>query len=262
MKVLVINLRRSKERRAHIAEQMRHISMDFEFVEAVDGAALSFEDLSRLTEGRATSSLKPSEVGCALSHVEACRRIANSGGPGGLILEDDVRLPHDLMRIVEAVMPHLRSKEVISLNVRGVRRVEFSSQQVEQTPYGFIHYPMAWGSVMGAAAYLCGRGAAEAIATYNHPVKCHADHWWIFHEAGAITSLRALIPAPVDLMAFESTIGYASSNPWKRLLLRAANRRLLHPVRALRRHALLRQQARNVVVVDQASPLAPSGSGM
>lgn len=49
MKVFVINLARSTERRASMEQQLSLLNLDYEIVEAVDGSQLSYSDIMRET---------------------------------------------------------------------------------------------------------------------------------------------------------------------------------------------------------------------
>jgi glycosyl transferase family 25 len=76
MKVFVINLARSTERRASIEQQPSHLNLDDEITEAVDGSQLSYSDIMR--EMRLLNyALSCGEVGCALSHIGIYRKAAS-----------------------------------------------------------------------------------------------------------------------------------------------------------------------------------------
>jgi len=97
MKVYVINLESAHERLAFMTKQLGEAGVAFERFPAVDGRALSEEELrqlgapllQRLFMGR---KLLSGEIGCALSHMRIWEKIIKEGDELACILEDDVTL--------------------------------------------------------------------------------------------------------------------------------------------------------------------------
>jgi glycosyl transferase family 25 len=93
--VFVINLERSADRRARIAEAFAAIGVKVRFHAAVDGAASDlrtsplYDRASRVAAygGDLTSR----EIACYLSHLSVMRRCLEEGIERAIILEDDVR---------------------------------------------------------------------------------------------------------------------------------------------------------------------------
>ena len=79
--VQVINLARRPDRLARITSDLRRVGIDFEIQVAVDGHLDSEEHHS--------PTLSKAEVGCWKSHLNAMRRLVETGGSYSLILEDD-----------------------------------------------------------------------------------------------------------------------------------------------------------------------------
>jgi hypothetical protein len=112
-----------------------------------------------------------------------------------------------------------------------------------------------WGATQGAAAYLIDRTVARGIADYNFPVRRRADHLWEFYKAGAIFSMKALLPSPVRLMPFEPSIGYKASFNMGKFSLEYKARQTLVFARRMRRLLLIRKQERNISLIDASSPI-------
>lgn len=74
MKVFVINLARSTERRTSIEQHLSRLNLDYEIVEAVDGSQLSYSDIMRETRPL-NYALSCGEIGCALSHINIYRKM-------------------------------------------------------------------------------------------------------------------------------------------------------------------------------------------
>ncbi|QZX98138.1 glycosyltransferase family 25 protein (plasmid) [Pantoea alfalfae] len=102
MKIFVINLSRSPERRASMEQQLSLLNLDYEIVEAVDGSQLSYTEIMKETMPL-NYALSCGEVGCALSHINICKRIASEGIPMALILEDDALIDYRTVEVMSQI---------------------------------------------------------------------------------------------------------------------------------------------------------------
>ncbi|HHF0488576.1 TPA: glycosyltransferase family 25 protein [Vibrio antiquarius] len=95
MKVIVISLKRSVERRERIASQLEASGIEFSFLDAADAQQGNFPLSERrndqLTKKRFGYKLVDSEVACFSSHLQAWQIAAESSAPL-LILEDNCDL--------------------------------------------------------------------------------------------------------------------------------------------------------------------------
>ena len=106
MKIFVISLATSIERRAVVREQLDLQGVAFEFFDALPGAAGALTFFERYDEneyllncGRPAAS---GEIGCYASHRTLWRRCVESGEPI-MIMEDDFLLAPDFSRAVSLV---------------------------------------------------------------------------------------------------------------------------------------------------------------
>ena len=96
MKILIINLKRSIERRQDIEEQLHKLNIsNYEFIEAVDGNQLDDSIIDQKISLRIlkqmcnrTLPLSKGEAGCMLSHIKAYKRSLELN-ERCIILEDD-----------------------------------------------------------------------------------------------------------------------------------------------------------------------------
>lgn len=102
--VFVISRVSARERRASIQRQFDALGIDFEFVDGVEGAAITAQRLCELNPRR---NLSPSAVGCYLSHIEAYRRIVDRRLAVALVLEDDTRLHRAVKPLLESGLASL-----------------------------------------------------------------------------------------------------------------------------------------------------------
>jgi hypothetical protein len=93
--IFVISLARAPDRREAISEHLRSLGLEFEIVEAVDGAQLSDSDCISLLAKNVTYIR--GVIGCYLSHIRLYERIIQDNIDIALILEDDARLNPDII---------------------------------------------------------------------------------------------------------------------------------------------------------------------
>lgn len=88
MKIFVINLIQSKDRRENVAQQFKKTDLEPDFFAAIDGRALTQEELKSLVVD--TNYLSRGEIGCATSHLNIYRKMIESELSFALIFEDDI----------------------------------------------------------------------------------------------------------------------------------------------------------------------------
>lgn len=96
----VINLDSSKDRLTSISQRLKELGVSFERIPAVNGRALSEQQISEITypynhfesKVRFTRELTKGEVGCFLSHRKCWERLLESDHQWALIMEDDIQI--------------------------------------------------------------------------------------------------------------------------------------------------------------------------
>lgn len=109
MKIFVINLKRSEDRRIAISEKFARYNISAEFFDAIDGNLLSEELMLQIHSGSNMqqeiwgegTKMTRGEVGVALSHMGIYKKLADDNIDYAFILEDDAdfddRLSHILL---------------------------------------------------------------------------------------------------------------------------------------------------------------------
>jgi len=79
--------------------------LNFEFVDAVDGRALTNDQLSKYSSEASIRAcgreLSPGEIGCALSHLGIYHKIVDDGFEEAVIFEDDSIINEDFLPILK-----------------------------------------------------------------------------------------------------------------------------------------------------------------
>jgi glycosyl transferase family 25 len=255
VRAYVINLARSLDRRTHVTAELDRTGLDYEFITAVDGRTIDLED-RRLVDPRllAKNNFPAGTAGCALSHLQAYRRILADGADAALVLEDDVELPDDLGALADALAAHLTGAEVVLLNYASPTRCRVSPEgSVPLASSRLLALPIDITDMVNAAAYVITRPACERMLESAPPIRANADDWHYFYTEGIIDRIRCVLPLPVDKVAkFESTIGlYSLGNGLKGRLVAPFVRHkmpLVQQVILYRRQRILRRWGKADVV--------------
>ncbi|CAK9885539.1 MAG: hypothetical protein XXXJIFNMEKO3_01939 [Candidatus Erwinia impunctatus] len=199
MRIFIINLERSVERKTALEARCQALGLSVEFIPAIDGRQLNEEEIKNTAQA-VNYAFLPGEIGCALSHQLIYKKMIRENITQALILEDDVILPDDLAELL-ATLPACPPQPSVRLLSR-VNKYYRSPCHVTKTYAINKVY-----SATTAHSYIINLAAAENLLEALFPVWMTADKWMLFAD---YTSLRvdAVIPAPIKLApsASDSTI--------------------------------------------------------
>jgi glycosyl transferase, family 25 len=207
MRAYIINLDAEPRRWAVASEAFGRIDFPVVRVPAVLGAGLVLpipdyaEGRYRWFHGRPTNV---GEVGCYLSHVEACRVFLATGDTHALIAEDDL--------VLEEALRWRDSWNILRLTGLGTGH----AVRVQELD-GKYALCVNFGRLKGTGAYVVDRAAAEAIVARLLPMWLPWDHaldreWWQGLRAASIQ------PFPISQTdsGFKSSIQKTSRRPLER----------------------------------------------
>jgi glycosyl transferase family 25 len=251
----VINLARSTERKEHMTGELERIGIDYEFVEAVEGRDLDLHDPEVIHPSvLGTAWVRAGSVGAAYSHLRVYEKILEGGAEHALVLEDDVRLPADLLSQVESIAPYLAGAEVALLNYDSPQACLMSKEDSVRLPSGReLMLPLDVDQPRSSAAYLVTRDACKRMVNSVAPYRAHSDNWGHHFREGYLDRVRCVLPMPITKdPKFESTIDYGSQGKLKVMVIALADRYHVMPLQraiAFRRERIWRSQMR-VKIVD------------
>lgn len=204
IKILIISLRRSLERRNIISARLNALCIEFEFVDAIDAQDLITTNIQQIqTAQRARHNygrlIGTTEIACAMSHAEAYKNILASDTLGAIILEDDAIIDGRFKPFAE----WLRNTTTAPSGLWLLGGGEYLEKQVEKNYFDFAicsRKPSAssptWGSLFriescfGHLARACGyfidRPSAQTLLAQNQPPIALADDWPFFIDQGWI----------------------------------------------------------------------------
>lgn len=213
MEIVVINLKRSPERRAFMEEQLGRAGLPFTIFEAVDGRALDLAAVERydrgLRLGRYGIDLTRGEIAAYLSHDAIIARARRAGSGRVCVLEDDAVLPEDfpaLLARIDALEPGC---ELVALT--GMR----TPSHLELGPFGEgQRLCRLLGPPCTNPAYVLNARGAEKIAATAGTILRQIDITMGRYWANGLR-IFAVLPYPIHVHpAFQSDIGQDRVDVW------------------------------------------------
>ncbi len=185
--IYVINLARSPERRAFMAEGLARAGVSPEFITAVDGRACRSNRPPRAALSRAETAL-------VLSHRKAWRRLLRSGAEFAVVLEDDAHVGEGFAALLAADWRGLALDIVKLESLFGRVWIARTGQSLAGRTVrrlGAEH--------LASAGYLVSRAGARKFLTMTRALAEPVDHALFGREAIFSGRVRAyqLVPAIV-----------------------------------------------------------------
>jgi glycosyl transferase family 25 len=181
--VYVINMASNTARMAHAAAELDRLHIPFTRFDAVNGRALSPEELAQVYDPkanlrRARHPMIGPEIGCYLSHHAVWEKIAAGDAPGGIILEDDFAAADDLAAVLKALAQDEGGWEVAKLfSARMGQKVlhprALTTGREMAVPYKVPNTTLGYAIRRDAAAHL-----AATVLPVSRPIDEDQKHFW------------------------------------------------------------------------------------
>jgi glycosyl transferase, family 25 len=205
----LINLARAPERLAAMQGKLAAIDLDYERVEAVDGATLTFpnpnfsEKSYRFLHKR---NRTPAEIGCYFSHIECVRRFLAGNASHALILEDDVSFEPGFKAVLSAALED-ESWDILRLSTVN------SGHKFVYRPLGPNHsLAISLTREKGAGAYVINRRAAKWLNEAMMPMRLAYD---VAFDIEYLFDLRASFIVPLIAGQMSDAPSQIQSSIWQ-----------------------------------------------
>lgn len=185
MKVYVVNLKTSLERRSYIEKLLQRFGTFFEtnVVEAVDGRYLPDDELGKIWDQNRTYRnygryMSGGEIGCSLSHRKCYEEILKNGDDMAMVIEDDVSFQEENVReVVAAAEKVLRTSRPVIILLTG------SYWYMKKKDLPGTRFSLAGlYEGMGTVAYMINNAAAKILDAA--PRAYLADDWYNIRSFG------------------------------------------------------------------------------
>lgn len=185
MKIYVISLESSHERKVALKEAFPQHYEEFIFINAVDGRNLTTTEYFKLVRPNLYENnrlLSPAEVGCALSHMQVYEKIIQENAPA-IILEDDVIGNDEALEKAIAIAKKTKPDEVIFLggydHIKEAKNVYLKAnpEQNGTTPVYEVD-KLSYIYLGSTCCYAIGANASRVILNTQKQVLKLADSWY------------------------------------------------------------------------------------
>jgi glycosyl transferase family 25 len=187
---------------------------------------LSYEQVSRegiydddVAKATFSRSLTLPEIGCAMSHLEAYRRLVKTEAPFGLVIEDDAYFAEDAAVTLNDLVAAAPADW-------GIIQLRCDCKDYELVNVGLGRYRTKECLPVAATAYLITKAAAMRVLAEAHPVRYPADsllgragQWGIeiYGSVPDLVGVNNIFPTSIQMSV---SLRFRISNFVKELILR------------------------------------------
>lgn len=207
----MISLLREEERRKAVSKSFSDREIPFEWVDGHDWRTFTEEQTSLLDKearkrvGR--PPMRPSALGCWLSHRETMMRIIASGDRMGAVFEDDIFLSDDAARVLADVEDTGVDFDIVFLHRNKAERRFVPIAKLSHThTLGIVRY-QDWGT----QGYVVTADAARRILEREIPIRNNIDHALHYYWENGLTTYT--LNPPVVLHGEHSADSSIASTP-------------------------------------------------
>jgi len=232
--LIVINMKDSDGRRAFMQEQLAALRLQYRILDAIDGRALSDAELDDVAPGRGIhygGLLTPGEIGCALSHLEAIREIAEGDSDFGAVVEDDIIISSLTVRFFdERTLLTLPPFDVLQLSENYSQRRRLT---VEVGRFGETSFRARPKCHYTAYGLIYSRNAARRIAATITSITAPIDNM-LFYDC-QVMGLRVMEACPPLIREHRAAVSVIGDRFRSKDLLTKLRREVRRYPNALRR---------------------------
>ena len=211
IKIFVINLKSSIERRKMMERQLNKLNLSFEIFDAVNGASLTEDAILDLYDldyyNSRPAYYSRGMVGCTLTHYYIYKKIVEDKIQNAFILEDDMALKTDLPEILNKLPEEIREDEAIMLFYQSYSPIKLSKESAIQLDVKYNLYQVAdLNGLISTAAYFISYEAAKSMLNKILPVSNVPDDWKKFYDRNMLNGVRVVYPFLLENTYQKTTI--------------------------------------------------------
>lgn len=213
VKIFVVNLETSVERRQIMERQLKQQQLPYEVFKAVRGSALGEEELLSFYDKDYLEN-KPSwftagMAGCTISHYLLYKQIVDQKIDVALVLEDDMHLPANMEILLRKLSEEIRNDEVILLFYQSYAAINLSDQTARPVGGGASLYQIIdINRLRSTGAYMINYNAAKRMVDSLLPFSAFPDDWKGFYERRILNGIRVVYP-----LVFQNTYEPTTISP-------------------------------------------------
>lgn len=219
MKVFVINLKRSEDRRKRVVKHLNKRNVPFELFEAVEGSKLTDEEMQRCCDMEKVKQhpkwLTRGTIGACLSHYSIYKKVVDEGLDGACILEDDIVVDGNFADLLNNLEPVMKQNKFVLLYYTSWEQMELKPTGVQLGNSYELYKMLNLNGLNSAAGYVISRDLCKKMMDFVMPIRHGADSWTDFSKGGALPEIHCVYPQPAHLAFAKSTIDYLETGSIK-----------------------------------------------
>ena len=211
IKIFVVNLKSSVQRRKIMERQLNDLGLPFEIFEAIKGDEVTKDEIERYYDmdfyKNRPDYFTAGAVGCTLSHYLIYKKMVEEKIEIALILEDDMAINKEFPKILPQLAKEIRNHEVILLFYQSYFPINlsFSSKRYLAGKY-HLYQAISTGGLRSTAGYLINLRTAKSMVDGLIPYSTFPDDWEIFYHRKLLNGIRIVHPFILNNTYEQTTI--------------------------------------------------------
>lgn len=236
MRLFVINLKSSVQRKKIMESQLNKLVIPYEIFEAVKGSELSEEEISKYYNPdyfkNRPDYFTPGAAGCSISHYLLYKKIVAEKIDVAVILEDDMIFDKSFAECIEKLSGEIRSDEVILLFYQSYFNIPLAVSTVLPVTNKFNLYQLiASVYLRSTGGYMIKYETAKSLTENLMPFSSFPDDWKSFYDRKIINGIRIVYPYVLTNSYEPTTISpYAKGGGFLRKIVTLLERNKIFPV--------------------------------
>jgi glycosyl transferase, family 25 len=188
VQIYVVNLKRREDRRQQMITQFKRYNItNYQFIDAVDGHALTDDVVNSVYDARMAKrllrELTRNELGCAMSHRMIYEAVDREQVPYAIILEDDAIITPEFVRFVTSFsVDSLPQFDCLLLGYLYADRIPYRDVTAvligDTTFFRFDDAPSGKREICGTHGYMITAKSANKLLSLCTPIVLIADYVW------------------------------------------------------------------------------------
>ena len=179
-KIFLINLDRSTDRLDACGHELQRLKLDYERIQAVDGLALSDEEVSQVYSVKKSDyqkTLSKTELACYLSHQKVFHEIKKQKLNFAVVLEDDFLINESFLSAIESLQKFKEPWDIVKLSEFPIKRK--AAHEIYIDDLAFVTYNKVPNRTLAQAVSSAGADklllGSEMI---RRPIDIDIQYWW------------------------------------------------------------------------------------
>lgn len=212
MKIIVVSLARSADRRKNIIAHLNERGVDYEIFDAIEGALLPQEEIEKYCDMEAIEKnakwLNRGTIGACLSHYFIFKSIVDRNLPSACIIEDDIIVDKNFDKLLDKIDTVIQQKHLMLLYYTSWNKIELETQDASlYKDYG-LYRIRNYEGVNSSAGYVVSQEACKRLMKVVIPIRMGPDNWAEFMRQGVMDELTCIYPQPLGNTHDKSSIEY------------------------------------------------------